>query len=151
MKSCSIIVMSFIAVVLLLNSCSPFTTTLPDGFASYGGILKKRSVSPNQVVFRVRQVKNKPYAGFDFWREALPKRMRDAGYRIVSDSVVTVKDRKALILEMITPLGSYDYSYIVMMSIRKKKILIAEAAGTVDEFRKQRKKVFAALYTTSFK
>ena len=140
-----------IAGTFLLSSCSPFTTTLPKGFASYGGILKKRSVSPNQVVFRARFVKNKPYAGFDFWREALPKRMRDAGYRIVSDSVVTVNNRKALILEMITPLGSYDYSYIVMMSIKKKKILLAEAAGTVDEFRKQRKQIFATLHTTSFK
>lgn len=151
MKPYTKIIPLFIAGVLLLSSCSPFITTLPDGFASYGGILRKRSISPNQVVFKVRSVKNKPYAGFDFWREALPKRMRDAGYRIVSDSVVTINGRKALLLEMITPFGSYDYSYIVMMSIKKKKILLAEAAGTVDEFRKQRDKIYETLRNTSFK
>lgn len=134
-----------------LFSCCPFTATIPLGFASYRGMHVKRSVSSNGVFFRVRHIPNKPYAEFDFWREALPKRMRDAGYRIVKDTVLTVDTRKSLLLEMITPLGAYDYTYMVMMSVKKNKILIAEAAGTVDEFRKQREVISASLQKSALK
>ena len=140
-------------LLIMLLSCSlPFTTVAPDGFATYrnrGRVF--RSVSHDRVVYRVRRIKNRPYAGFDFWREALPKQMGDAGYRIISDTVVTVGNRSALVLEMATPVGAYDYSYMVMMQVKGKKILIAEAAGVVDEFQKHKKNILAALEKTVIK
>lgn len=133
------------------GACSPFVTTTPQGFASFGGVYRVRSISPDQVVYQVRIVKNKPYAEFDFWREALPERMKGAGYRIVTDSVVIIKEKKALLLEMMSPIGESDYSYMVMMTVKKKSILLAEAAGVVGEFRNRRESIIAALYKTSLK
>jgi hypothetical protein len=135
--------------VLLLSCGRPFTTVAPDGFATYrkGGKVF-RSVSCDRVVYRVRHLKNRPYAGFDFWREALPKRMGDAGYRIISDTVITVDKQSALVLEMATPVGDYDYSYMLMMQVKGSKILLAEAAGVVNEFQKRKKSILATLKKT---
>jgi hypothetical protein len=97
------------------------------------------------VVFRVRACKNDPYADFVFWREALPERMKNAGYRIVADSVITSGNNKALLLEMAAPLGSVDFSYMVLMRVNEKNILLAEAAGAFPDFQKRKSSVVAAL------
>lgn len=139
-------------VVLLATSCSrPFTAFAPQGFATYKGGSSFRSVSPDHVVYRVRTCKNHPYAGFDFWREALPERMKNAGYRIVSDSVIDVENGKALLLEMAAPLGNTDFSYLVMMRVDKKKILLAEAAGVFEDLQKRKVEVINALGHVSLK
>ncbi len=139
-------------MVVLLPDCSrPFLTAAPDGFAVYKNKEKFKSVSPDHIVYRVRTVKNKPYADFSFWREALPERMKNAGYRVIGDTVMSIKNNNALLLEMAAPLGLTDYSYLVMMVVSKKKILIAESAGTFTEFQKRKSSVIDALKKTAFK
>jgi len=137
------------ATLLPLAACAPFTATVPPGFAKYRGAADFRAVSHDRVVYSVRHVRNKPRAGFDFWREALPNKMRDAGYRIVADTVAVLHDRKALFLEMVAPLGDYDYSYLVMMTVARKKIVVAEAAGPVDTFQKRKESILDALRSIS--
>jgi hypothetical protein len=138
--------------VLMVAGCSrPFLAKAPEGFAVYKGGSSFKSVSPDHVVFRVRSCKNDPYAGFDFWREALPERMKNAGYRIVADSVLSTENSKALLLEMVAPLGTTDFSYMVMMRVKEKNILIAEAAGAFSDLQKRKPAIITALNMAVFK
>jgi hypothetical protein len=133
--------------LLIAASCSrPFTAVAPGGFATYKGGDSFRSVSPDHVVYRVRTCRNKPYADFGFWREALPERMKNAGYRIIGDSVIVINNQNALLLEMAAPLGDADFSYIVLMSVGKKRILLAEAAGLFTELQRRKPEIIAALH-----
>jgi hypothetical protein len=139
--------------LLTASGCSSkFVTTTPDGFATYKQTTIFKSVSPDHVVYRIRTVKNEPYANFDFWKEALPERMKNAGYRVIRDSVVTnnIKDN-ALLLEMAAPIGTADYSYFVMMMVKDKQILIAEAAGQYADFQNRKASIIAALKKTALK
>jgi hypothetical protein len=133
------------------NCGRPFLTTAPDGFATYKNKKIFKSVSPDHIVYRVRTVKNDPYADFGFWREALPERMRNAGYRVIGDTVMSIENNRALFLEMAAPMGETDYSYLVMMIVKKKKILIAESAGMYTDFQKRKESVIDALKKTAFR
>lgn len=148
-------ILYYIVVPLLLLSSagcsSKFVTTTPDGFARYKTRTIFKSVSPDHVVYRIRTVKNKPYANFDFWKEALPERMKNAGYRVIRDSIVANTNGDALLLEMAAPIGTADYSYIVMMTVKGKRILIAEAAGQYTDFQNRKTSIIAALEKTALK
>jgi hypothetical protein len=139
------------AAFMAFGCSRPFLAIAPEGFASYEGGSSFKFVSPDHVVFRVRSCTNDPYAGFDFWREALPERMKNAGYRIIADSVMTTENNKALLIEMAAPLGAVDFSYMVMMRVKEKKILIAEAAGEFADLQKRKPAVIAALNKAVFK
>lgn len=143
-------VIFFLLAVSISNCSKPFLTAAPDGFAVYKSRKKFKSVSPDHIVYRVRTVKNKPYADFSFWREALPERMKNAGYRVISDTVLPIKNNSALLLEMAAPMGETDYSYLVMMVVKKKKILIAESAGIFTVLQKRKSSVIDALKETAF-
>jgi hypothetical protein len=139
-------------LLLTLSGCSSrFVTTAPDGFATYKEKTIFKSVSPDHVVYRVHTVSNYPYADFDFWKEALPERMKNAGYRVIRDSVVTYNKDNALLLEMAAPIGTADYSYLVMMMVKDKQILIAEAAGQYADFQNRKASIIAALEKTALK
>lgn len=138
--------------LLTATGCSSkFVTTTPDGFASYKEKNIFKSVSPDHVVYRVRTVRNEPYANFDFWKEALPERMKNAGYRVIRDSVVSNDKENALLLEMAAPIGMADFSYLVMMMVKDKQILIAEAAGQYVDFQRRKASIIAALEKTALK
>lgn len=130
---------------------SKFVTTTPDGFAPYKQKRMFKSVSPDHVVYRIRTVKNDPFANFDFWKEALPERMKNTGYRVIRDSVISNSKGNALLLEMAAPIGTADYSYLVMMKVKDTKILIAEAAGQYADFQNRRESIIAALGKTALK
>ncbi len=148
-------ILYYIALPLFLLSAagcsSKFVTSTPDGFASYKQKSIFKSVSPDHVVYRIRTVKNDPYANFDFWKEALPERMKNAGYRVIRDSVITNNNGDALLLEMAAPIGTADYSYLVMMMVKDKKILIAEVAGQYADFQNRKESIVAALGKTALK
>jgi hypothetical protein len=135
----------------LLGCSSKFVTTTPDGFAPYKKSTTFKSVSPDHVVYRIRTVKNDPYANFDFWKEALPERMKNAGYRVIRDSIFSNDNINALLLEMAAPIGNADYSYLVMMMVKGKNILIAEAAGQYTDFQNRKTSIITALEKTALK
>jgi len=153
MKTGNIVRRIFILqMLLLLVGCSrSFVAVAPVGFATYDKGSSFKSVSAERIVYRVRTCRNKPYADFEFWREALPERMKNAGYRIIRDSVITVEEKPALLLEMAAPVGDADYSYIVMMAVRKKIIIIGEAAGAYADMQKQKPTIVAALQRVTVK
>jgi hypothetical protein len=146
MKHSTIYNLVLFVLLLLIVSCGrPFTAVAPEGFATYKSGINFRSVSPDHIVYRVRTCANQPYAEFEFWREALPQQMKNAGYRIIDDTVLTVSNNKSLLLELAAPLGEADYSYLVMIMVKKEKILIAEAAGLYDDFQRRKPEIIAAL------
>jgi len=135
-----------IATLLMLGSCGHrFTAVKPEGFAAYPEGKTFQAVSHDHVVYRVRFEKNEPQAQFPFWREALIKRMASAGYRIISDTSITLSGKQALLLEAAAPIGETDYSYLIAMTVQDKNILIAEAAGKVELFQKKKEAILKAI------
>ena len=78
-----------IAAVFLWN-CASFKAVPPEGFGEYEGKLVYRAVSPDGVAYRVKEVANEPFAELPFWKEAMTRRMKDAGYKVVDTASVTV-------------------------------------------------------------
>jgi hypothetical protein len=128
-----------------IAGCAHFRAEVPQGFAEYEGRSVYKAVSPDGVVFRVRSVKNDPYAELSFWQEALTTRMRDAGYSMVDSGRITVADRPASIIELAAPLGSEDQSYLIAVIYGEKRLVIVEAAGEVVKFKKHKEEIIEAI------
>lgn len=141
-----------ISLLLLLGACRAFSAQAPAGFAAYDKSDAFKAVSPDGVVFRVRQEKNKPEADLPFWKEALKKRMVDAGYRVNNEGEVKAKSGEAgALLELSAPLGPTDYSYLVAIYVKGSHIVIAEAAGDVVRLKARHDDLLAALQATELK
>lgn len=119
--------------------------TAPNGFAAYKGTDGFRAVSPEGVVFKIRTEKNDPFAELDFWREALKKRMVDAGYRFIAESEITAGKDRGYMIELAAPLGSKDYSYMIAIFQKKKNIVIIESAGDVTALKKRQSDIIDAI------
>jgi len=122
-----------------------FDATAPVGFAAFAGGRQFRAVSSDGVSYRVRQESNDPQADLAFWREALKKRMIDAGYAFVADSEIKAGAVAGYLLELAAPVGAQDYSYTVAIFVSGKHVTIAESAGEVTRFRAHRQDVLAAI------
>jgi len=134
----------------LLGGCKSFTAQAPNGFATYdkGGAF--RAVSPDGVIYRVRDEKNKPQAELAFWKEALKKRMLDAGYRFVAESDVKAGDASGYLLELNAPQGSQDYTYLTALFVEGDRLVIVESAGEVTRFKARRDVVMEAIGKITF-
>jgi hypothetical protein len=116
----------------------------PAGFAPFRDWLGFRAVSADGVTYRVRTEDNEPPASLAFWKEALKKRMVDAGYAFVSESDTKLGDREAYYLELAAPVGPEDYSYAVAIALDGGDLVIAEAAGEVTRFAAHKDAILAA-------
>jgi hypothetical protein len=150
-NSLSVYLTTVLSLLLFSNCGKPFTTPTPEGFAPYTDNMVFKSVSPDHVVYRIRMIKNDPFADFNFWREALPERMKNAGYRVICDTILSIENSKSLLLEMAAPLGNVDYSYLVMMKVNGEQILLAEAAGIYTNFQNRKQSIIEALKKTALK
>jgi hypothetical protein len=142
-----------VTVLLLaasLGACRGFSAEAPAGFASYSDWSHFRSVSPEGIVYRVRSEKNEPEAGLAFWREALKKRMLDAGYVFVSEGDVKAANEPGYLLELAAPLGEQDYTYLVALFARGSRLVIVEASGEVTRFAPHRPAIVEAIGKTRF-
>jgi hypothetical protein len=117
----------------------------PEGFARYSNSQEFKAISPEGVVFRVRDEENKPYAELPFWKEALKKRMLDAGYIFQSEAPIAVKGEQGYLLELTAPFGEKDYTYLTAIFVRSSKIVIAEAAGEASDLAAHRDAILAAI------
>jgi hypothetical protein len=122
-----------------------FRATAPRGFAAYDDRAPFRAVSPEGVVYRVRTEENDPKAELAFWREALKKRMLDAGYTLISDGDIRASDKPGYLLELAAPQGQMDYSYLIALFVRGDRLVIAEAAGDVTKVRDRRQDLVQAM------
>ena len=113
----------------------------PEGFAPYRQRRARRATSPDDVLFRVRTVRHKPRADLTFWKEALKNRMVEAGYRTVSEEDLP----GGYLLELMAPMGTEDWSYVVAVLPAGRRLVIVEAAGEAAKFQGRRDKVMAAV------
>lgn len=117
----------------------------PEGFARLDNRASVRAVSSDGVMYRVRRVDNEPKADLAFWREALKKRMLEAGYAVLRDGEVSAGDTPGYLLQLAAPVGQQDYAYAVAIFVHGDEITLVEAAGEVTRFDRQREKIVAAL------
>jgi hypothetical protein len=141
---------SFIVALLLVLStsvgCVPLEgVSSPDGFARYTEPGEFKAVSPEGVVYRVRSEDNKPYAELPFWKEALKKRMLDAGYIFLREAPITADGQPGYLLELTAPFGQQDYTYLTAVFVRPQKIIIVEAAGEVTDLAGRREAILEAI------
>lgn len=143
---------SVLLFLLTLTACRAFHAEAPTGFAAYEGSDRFRAVSPDGVVYRVRQAPNKPEADLPFWKEALKKRMLDAGYHLHAEADIKAKGGEpGALLELSAPLGTVDYSYLVAIYVKGGHIVIAEAAGDVLRVKERHEALVSALQATELK
>lgn len=143
---------SALFLLVTLAACRVFHAEAPTGFAAYEGSDRFRAVSPDGVVYRVRQERNKPEADLPFWKEALKKRMLDAGYQVQREGDIKAKGGEpGALLELSAPLGTVDYSYLVAIYVKGGHIIIAEAAGDVLRVKDRHDALVAALQATELK
>jgi hypothetical protein len=119
--------------------------TAPTGFAPFPRRKAFAAVSPDDVLFRVRTMKNKPRADLDFWTEALRKRLLDAGYRLTEEGKIPSAGPEGRYLELVAPDGERDARWIVALFVEGGQITVAEAAGEAAKFTGRREAVLQAL------
>ncbi len=123
---------------------------IPEGFAPYTKAREIKAVSPEGVTYRVRSEDNKPFAQLPFWKEALKKRMLDAGYIFLNEAPIKADAEEGYLLELTAPYGAQDYTYLVAVFVREKKIIIAEAAGEVGDLAARRTAIVEAIQNLKF-
>ena len=126
------------------------TVTAPTEFAPYKKARPYRATSPDDVFFVVRTAKHKPEATLAFWKEALRKRMVDAGYTVVSESDVSASGKPGALIELAAPMGAQDYSYLVAVFVDGKRLVIVEAAGEVSRFQARKAAILASIQGMSY-
>ncbi len=134
-----------LVLFVLVGAAACVDAAVPAGFAEFDDDrLQVRAVSANGVMFRVRSEENEPEAELSFWREALKKRMLDAGYALVNEGELTMGGKPAYLLELAAPVGIEDYTYLLGITVRGGDILIAEAAGEVTRLAAHRPAILTA-------
>ncbi len=122
-----------------------FLAEPPEGFAPYKAKKAYRAVAPDGVVFRVRTAKHEPEADLAFWKEAMTKRMAEAGYNHHAESDISASGTPGTLLELTAPYGTDDYSYMLAIFPAGKKLVIVEAAGEVATLEARRDAILEAI------
>lgn len=121
----------------------------PEGFAVFDARRRFAAVSPDDVVYRVRSVKNKPEADLAFWEEALRTRLEQAGYTLLDRGEVTSADgTRGARLELGAPDGDRDAHWIVAIWVDDGRIVVAEAAAEARVMARHREGVLKAMQGT---
>lgn len=117
----------------------------PEGFAAYGKARPFRAVSPDGLMFQVRTTPHEPEATLDFWKEALRKRMIDAGYTLLADADVKAGGTPGYLIELAAPMGPEDDVYWVAVFPHGGQLVIVEAAGEAARFHAREAAIKAAI------
>lgn len=128
-----------------LRERSRVAAVAPAGFAPFRPLGRFRAASPDDVVYRVRAVRNKPAADLAFWEEALRTRMEGAGYRVVQAQRVDAGGVPGAVLELGAVNGTQDQTYLVALFVDGGRLVLVEATGERGRFAARREAVFAAL------
>lgn len=134
---------------LALCACGAVRGSAPEGFAAYAPEAQSfRAVSSSGVTYRVRHVDHEPRAELTFWREAMKKRMTDAGYVFQREGDIEAGPMKGTLLEVAAPLGQQDFAYLIAVFDAGPKLVIVESAGEVTKLSAAREAVLAAMRGT---
>ena len=134
------------AFVLLLAACAT-TGPTPEGFAPYKGS-PTRAVSPDGVLFKASVIDNEPVADLAFWAEALRRRQENAGYNVISETIIKADGLDGSLLELETPWGAADYTYLIAIFVDGADLHVVEAAGDVTHIEAHRASLLAAIEST---
>lgn len=118
---------------------------VPDGFSPFKRPARFQAVSADDVIYRVRSVRNQPAAELAFWREALRTRQAEAGYRILAESKVESDGVEGYLIEMSGANGERDQGYLVAIFVVGRRIVIAEATGEAERLGARRAAIVAAM------
>jgi len=135
-----------LASLALTISCSRLSVTPPEGFAELGGGRSYRAVSPEGMLYRVRNMKNEPRKDLSFWGEALENHLRKEGYRS-SGEAHSFKSgaREGLYYEWVLPSGNQSYLYLTALIVTDRTITLAEAAAPHPVFTQYRQALLDSL------
>ncbi|MCP4745805.1 MAG: hypothetical protein GY874_06630 [Desulfobacteraceae bacterium] len=136
---------------VFLCSCAYTVPQVPEGFAQYEKVKDIKAISPDGVMYRVRVEDNKPYAELSFWKEAYKNRMIETGYTFLRESdIKTKKVLKGYLLELTAPVGLQDYTYLTVVFVRDKELIIVEAAGEVLKLKDRRDAIIKAIRNLAY-
>ena len=96
-------------------------------------------------MFQVRTTPHEPEATLDFWKEALRKRMIDAGYTLLADADVKAGGTPGYLIKLAAPMGPEDDVYWVAVFPHGGQLVIVEAAGEAARFHAREAAIKAAI------
>ena len=117
----------------------------PEGFAAYDKARPFRAVSPDGLMYQVRTMPHEPEATLFFWKEALKKRMIDAGYTWLADVDLQDGSVPGYLCELAAPMGPEDDVYWVAVFPHGDQLVIVEAAGEAARFHAKEAAIKAAI------
>ncbi|GHV14194.1 hypothetical protein AGMMS49938_09900 [Fibrobacterales bacterium] len=132
---------------LFLTSCATFHAVKPDGFAEYTDNTKTefRAISPDGMLYRVTEYEQESQATAEFWRGAFLLKMKNANYK-VEDTLNIQVGGKPSIGYLFSYAGNVEESlYMVVAVPLKKKVIVAEATGTAEQWQIRKSDVVKAV------
>jgi hypothetical protein len=117
----------------------------PDGFSAWRKKGRYRAASANDVLFRVRTERHKPKGELSFWKEAVRVRMLAAGYKLVEEKDLGIVGVNGATIELVAPVGTEDWTYLIGFFPVGGRIVVAEAAGEVTRFEARREQILTAM------
>jgi len=130
----------------LLSGCAPYKAQAPEGYAAWDQSSPYKAISADGVLFRVHSESDETKAGLQFWKEAVHTKLNDAGYLFQDSTAIKIgSGEDAWVLEYATPMGARDYTYTVALTVKGEDIVIAESGGELEDYKKDREKIIAAL------
>jgi len=135
------------ALICLLSSCA-IHGTHPEGFAPYQQEFRAqdyKAVSPEGVTWRIHHEKHTPMADLQFWKDAVRKRMGDAGYNITDSAFFKAQGQSGFAFELAAPLGQEDFRYLVGAVPLGTSLIVIEAAGPSEAYLHRKVKILEAL------
>ena len=124
------------------------TAHAPEGFAVYEKRRPFRATSPDGVLYSVRTLPNEPEATLEFWKEALHKRMEEAGYTVLSEGEVTASGHAGLLLHTVAPNGRQDDAYLIALFLDGGSLVIVESVGEVSRLDARKDAIRKAIEAT---
>ncbi|HOX52093.1 MAG TPA: hypothetical protein PKY05_11430 [Fibrobacteria bacterium] len=130
---------TFLLPLVLLCGCAGLKAPSPAGFASFPPTSEKAlAASPDEVVWRVRLLDDQPKADLAFWKSALRHHLEQHGHLVVDSFPLRWEGQAAAGYETRQTVDGQESSYMVAVSPRGEKILVAEAGGPSTSFSKRR-------------
>jgi hypothetical protein len=143
-----IIMFPVLLSTVVMAGCSIYTVPTPEGFAEIEGQGRGKylAVSPEGVRFSVRLVKNYPRQEMAFWQDAMSNYLTEAGYALLDGPHEFSGDQwTGVYFEWGAPYLGEDYIYFTGIIPSKDQIVVIEAAGAYDLYRKYSETILQTL------
>jgi len=135
-----------LALLAALAGCASLQGPVPKGFAAYPADSDRlEAISPDEVGWRLRILKDQPEASLAFWKAAVRQHLESQGHLVVDSLETKWNGRPAAGYETRRTISGAESAYLVVVSPDGERIAIAEAQGPVESFQRRRAALRAAL------